>query len=77
MLIASAGAGGVIVMEQVEVAEAEIWSVTLTPKLKLPAVVGVPEICPEAEIDNPGGNCPLASAHVYGGVPPEALRVAV
>jgi hypothetical protein len=76
VLMANTGGGALIVTVQVEVAEAEFWSVTLTPKLKLPAVVGVPEICPEAEIDNPGGNCPLASAQVYGGVPPAALRVA-
>jgi hypothetical protein len=56
--------GTVIVTAHVEVAEAEFWSVTLAPKLKLPGVVGVPEICPEPEIDNPGGNCPLASAQV-------------
>jgi hypothetical protein len=77
VLMANAGDGALMVMVHVEVPEAEFWSVTFTPKLKLPAVVGVPKICPEAAIDNPGGNCPLASVHAYGGMPPEALRLAV
>ena len=44
-------------METVVVADCteELESITVTPKVKLPADVGVPEIAPPAFIDRPGG----------------------
>jgi hypothetical protein len=39
-------------------------SVTLTVKLEVPAVVGVPEMTPPEERDNPAGSEPDASDHV-------------
>ena len=41
-----------------------------TVKLKVPAVVGVPETAPSAERESPAGAAP---DHRYGGVPPEAV----
>ena len=47
-------------------------------KLKLPALEGVPEIWPEAEFSvSPCGSWPLETVHAYGGIPPEALSVAL
>lgn len=40
-------------------AEAAVLSVTVAVKLKVPAIVGLPEITPEAARLNPGGNAPL------------------
>src|SRR5262249_12498645 len=46
-------------------------------KFDVPLAVGVPEITPELGASvNPAGSAPLAIAHVYGGVPPLAARVA-
>ena len=51
-------------------------SITVTPKVKLPADVGVPEIAPEAaEILRPGGSWPEDTLQVYGAVPPTVVRV--
>ena len=50
-------------------------SATCTVKLKVPTVVGVPEIAPlVAFSDKPGGSDPDSPEidHVYGGVPPLA-----
>jgi len=41
--------------------------------LKLPAVVGEPEIAPEPDTFKPGGTLPDTTDQVYGGVPPDAL----
>ena len=52
-----------------------VWdalSVARTVKVLDPAAVGVPETVPPVESVNPAGSVPLASAHVYGGVPPDA-----
>jgi len=50
-------------------------SVTFMEKLKVPAAVGVPEILPAVR-DKPAGRVlPVASAQVYGAVPPVAFRV--
>ena len=49
-------------------------------RLKAPADVGVPEIVPELLRLNPAGSDePLAAVqlHLYGGVPPLAVRVSV
>jgi hypothetical protein len=52
-------------------------SVTVTEKLYVPAVVGLPEIVPEPLKLSPGGRVdPIVTAQVKGAVPPEALRVA-
>ena len=47
-------------------------SVTCTTKEKLPAAVGVPEITPAVESNNPVGRLPLVKVHVYGFTPPVA-----
>ena len=57
------------------VAVAPAASLTCTVKLDVPAVVGVPESTPAAVSVNPAGNVPLASDHVYPGVPPLAANV--
>ena len=51
-------------------------SITVTPKVKLPADMGVPEIAPEAaDTLRPGGSCPEDTLQVYGAVPPAMVRV--
>src|SRR6266545_4767984 len=45
-------------------------------KMKVPPVVGVPEIVPAGASTRPGGNEPDASDHVYDPLPPEACSVA-
>lgn len=58
------------------VAVCEAESATLAVKLKVPTVVGVPEITPVAVLsDNPGGREPEEIDQVYGGVPPLAESV--
>src|SRR5262245_19211955 len=55
-----------------------IPAVTLTVKPEVPVAVGVPEITPLAGVRvSPAGSVPLAIDHVYGGVPPVAVRFAV
>ena len=55
---------------------AGVWlSVTRAVKLAVPAVVGVPDITPPEESDNPAGSDPEASAQLYGVVPPVAASV--
>jgi hypothetical protein len=51
---------------------ADVLSVTLTAKLKLPAEEGVPVIEPPWDKVSPAGNCPPVSDQEYGGVPPVA-----
>src|SRR4051794_32311498 len=50
-------------------------SVTLTVKLEVPAVVGVPVIVPFVASVSPAGSDPALTDHVYGAVPPLAVRV--
>jgi hypothetical protein len=51
-------------------------SVTRAVKLKVPLVVGVPEMRPVPLLSvNPGGSEPLAIDHAYGLVPPVAASV--
>ena len=40
-----------------------------------PALVGEPDSAPPAERLSPAGSDPLATAHEYGGVPPDAPSV--
>lgn len=57
------------VMGRVTLAVFWAESVAVTTTLKLPCVVGLPEITPPVEIDNPAGSDdPLAAVHdhVYG-----------
>jgi hypothetical protein len=55
-----------------------VESVTLTAKLKVPDVVGVPEIVPlDVPSVKPAGSAPELMLHEYGIVPPAAARVAV
>jgi hypothetical protein len=52
-------------------AVAALTSVTLMVKLKLPAVVGVPLICPVAEFSaRPVGKAPAVTVEINGDVPP-------
>jgi len=48
--------------------ESAAWIV----KLKVPALVGVPETVPSDPIDSPPGNAPETTDHVYGWTPPVA-----
>ena len=50
-------------------------SVTLTVKLLVPAVPGVPDMVPPTERLNPAGNAPVATVHVYGVAPPVAATL--
>ena len=53
-------------------------SVTWALKVKVPAVVGVPEMAPVLLLRvRPGGKEPLAIDQLYGRVPPLALRTRV
>ena len=55
---------------------AALLSVAVTENEETPGVVGVPEISPvEVFKLSPAGNDPLASANVYGPVPPLAASV--
>ena len=65
-------AGVLMVRDKTAVAEADALSVTRTVKLLGPAVPGVPDMVPPAARLNPAGSAPLATAHEYGGDPPEA-----
>jgi len=67
-------AGALIVIDNAALAETEALSVTFTVKFEDAAVVGVPEIVPPERL-KPAGSDPLATDHVYGGVPPVALSV--
>jgi hypothetical protein len=50
-------------------------SVTLTVKLEVPAVVGVPEITPPELKESPAGRLPELSDQLYGVTPPVAVSV--
>jgi hypothetical protein len=55
-----------------------VESITLTVKLNVPAVVGVPEITPvDAAKLNPAGSIPALTLQLYGVVPPLACNVVV
>jgi hypothetical protein len=53
-----------------ELAESFAWMV----KLAVPETAGVPLIAPVRASESPEGNCPDATLHVYGAVPPLAVR---
>jgi hypothetical protein len=65
-------AAGLMLSDKAAVAEADALSVTRTVKLLGPAVPGVPDMVPPGARLNPAGSAPLATAHEYGGNPPEA-----
>jgi hypothetical protein len=52
-------------------------SFTVAVKLKVPAAVGVPEIAPLEDTDNPDGSAPEETLQEYGVVPPDAVSVAL
>jgi hypothetical protein len=52
-------------------------SCAVTVNVDVPLVVGLPEITPPLDIVSPAGKLPEAIDHVYPGVPPLALRVAL
>jgi hypothetical protein len=71
-------AGGLILIEQLELV-VDAWplveSVTVTVKLNVPAVVGVPVTAPVEGFNvRPGGSEPVVIANVYGGAPPVATN---
>lgn len=68
--------GPLMAIESDAVAVCPTPSVTRAVKLDVPGAVGVPEIVPVEDRLNPGGNVPLATAHVYGVVPPVAAKLA-
>jgi len=49
-------------------------SVARMPKVDVAVVVGVPERRPADESVRPAGSVPLASDHVTGSLPPEAVN---
>jgi hypothetical protein len=51
-------------------------SVTLAVKLKVPDIVGVPEMTPDGARLTPGGGLPLIVLQVKGGLSPVAVRAA-
>src|ERR1035438_9483002 len=68
--------GGLMVKANALLAVAWLTSVTWMVKLKLPAVVGVPLICPVAEFRaTPAGRVPAVTLKVKGNVPPVITRV--
>src|ERR1700690_20267 len=69
--------GALIVRLKVRVALEDAASVTLAIKLKLPPAVGVPEMAPELENDNPDGRVPDTKDQEYGVVPPLAESICV
>lgn len=60
----TARVGPAIVMLKFLVALALAESFTLTLKVEIPALAGVPEIVPPAAMDRPAGRLPDATDHV-------------
>jgi hypothetical protein len=67
-------AGALMRIDRAALAEPEPLSVTLTVKLEGPAAAGVPEMVPPERL-SAAGRDPVATAQVYGGVPPVAFSV--
>src|ERR1019366_3874080 len=64
-------------MLQVSVSDFPLASTTLTVKLEVPAVVGVPEITPvEVFSVSPAGSVPEVSENLNGAVPPVTFMAA-
>jgi hypothetical protein len=77
VVTASGAAGGAAILKDsvaVAVWVGEAVSVTFTPILDVPAVVGVPDRTPLEFNVRPAGS-EVVAAHVYGLVPPLALSV--
>src|SRR5919204_2051758 len=68
------GGGSVTVSENVPVAVAPLASVTVTVNVDVPFTVGEPSRSPDGRSVSPEGTCP---DHLYGAVPPVALKVVV
>jgi hypothetical protein len=66
----------VTAMRKAAVAVDPTESRTLTVKVNVPAICGTPDITPEFGFKlSPTGNEPVATLHVYGGLPPTAMSV--
>jgi len=79
VVVVFCAAAGLIVIDSALVAvwAGELESVTMAVKLKVPAVVGVPEMAPVLALRvRPGGRVPVEIDQVYGVVPPLAVSVA-
>jgi len=63
---------GLMVSDNALVADSNVLSVTRTVKVLVPDVAAVPARVPVADRVNPVGSAPPATAHEYGGVPPDA-----
>ena len=61
----------IIVIDNVKVSSPAVFS-ALTVKVKIPALLGVPEISPSVERFNPSGKFPFVRDHVIGAVPEAA-----
>jgi Na+-transporting NADH:ubiquinone oxidoreductase subunit NqrD len=70
-----AGAETVILMALVAVVTGLVESFAWTVKLKVPVVVGIPEITPALVMFRPAGSEPFAIDQLYGAVPPLAVSV--
>src|SRR5919197_687945 len=68
------GGGSVTVSEKLPVAVAPLASVTVTVNVDVPFTVGEPSRRPDGRSVSPAGTCP---DHLYGAVPPVALKVVV
>ena len=64
-----------IIIVYARLPEHPLASVAVTVKVKLPPVVGVPEITPEDESVSPVGSVPVVTAKLYGAVPLLAVIV--
>ena len=74
---ADAAAATTILKLAVVLCAGEPLSLTFTVNEKVPAVVGVPLICPPLLNVNPAGKAPELIAQLYGVVPPVAPKLAV
>src|SRR5947209_785086 len=73
---APSGGGGAIVMPKACVALLPAGSVSLTVKVEVPVLVGLPDIWPFGAKERPAGSAPSVRVQVNGGwVSPEALRL--
>jgi hypothetical protein len=75
LVVVTESVAGAIVIDNCFVAVCDAPSVTRTVNVAFPAAVGVPVMTPFPFSDNPAGKLPDIRLHVYGGVPPLAVRV--
>jgi N-acetylglucosamine-6-phosphate deacetylase len=76
VVIVNGGTAITMLRALVAVKAGVLASATCTVKFEVPAAVGVPEIAPvELASVSPAGNVPAVTLHVYGEMPPAAVRV--